>query len=182
MPDLIDAAMDLAVRAHEGQVDKAGEPYIYHCERVAEIVRHDDLCKNEDCDGAGRVVDYESGCGDPECCSYATRPCPDCEAAIAVAWLHDVAEDHPEFYEEIARTFPAEIASAVLLLDRNGPAYGTYYARINDNHIARRVKLADIRDNSDETRLDKLDPQTADRLRKKYAKAWAELGGDDGSS
>lgn len=39
MSDLIDLAAKLAERAHEGQVDKAGQPYIEHPARVAARVR-----------------------------------------------------------------------------------------------------------------------------------------------
>lgn len=38
-PDLLAAAGQLAVRAHDGQVDKAGAPYIGHPRRVADRVR-----------------------------------------------------------------------------------------------------------------------------------------------
>lgn len=34
MPSLLDRAILIAVEAHSGQVDKAGEPYILHCLRV----------------------------------------------------------------------------------------------------------------------------------------------------
>ena len=38
------------------------------------------------------------------------------------------------------------------------------------------VTLADIADNADESRLELLDDKTADRLRRKYAKALKALG------
>ncbi len=35
----------VAKEAHQGQYDKAGEPYIEHCRRVAERVRGDDMAE-----------------------------------------------------------------------------------------------------------------------------------------
>lgn len=40
--NIVDRARDLAYRAHAGQVDKAGRPYIEHVARVAAAVRGDD--------------------------------------------------------------------------------------------------------------------------------------------
>lgn len=40
--NIVERAKDLAHRAHAGQVDKAGQPYIEHVVRVAEAVRGDD--------------------------------------------------------------------------------------------------------------------------------------------
>lgn len=40
MVDLVEIAKDLAHRAHAGQVDKAGRPYIEHVARVAAAVAH----------------------------------------------------------------------------------------------------------------------------------------------
>ena len=45
--------------------------------------------------------------------------------------------------------------------------------------VALRVKLADIADNADESRLALLDSKTAARLRRKYAEARKALGGGD---
>lgn len=41
MRDLVERAKDLAHRAHAGQVDKAGRPYIEHVARVAAAVSDD---------------------------------------------------------------------------------------------------------------------------------------------
>lgn len=176
--DWIAAARDLAERAHAGQVDKSGEPYILHCERVAVAVKYDRLCKNDDCRD-GTIEDWDGCCGDPECCSPSTRPCPDCEIAVCVAWLHDVIEDAPEF-AGCVHDFPAPIWHTVVDLTRDGKPSEYYYQRIRRNPVALRVKMADIRDNSDSCRLAKLDPATADRLRKKYARAIHYLTAKDG--
>ena len=45
MGELVDRARDLAQRAHAGQVDKAGRPYIEHVSRVAAAVRGDETAE-----------------------------------------------------------------------------------------------------------------------------------------
>lgn len=95
--------------------------------------------------------------------------------AEAVAWLHDLEEDQPDHAPELEQ-FPEPIQRAVHLLTRTrdiDPA--TYYARIRADRLALKVKLADIQDNEDESRLSMLDQSTAARLRVKYAKARASL-------
>lgn len=135
MSDLVQKAKDLAHRAHAGQVDKAGRPYIEHVARVAAAVSDD-----------------------PE--------------AEAVAWLHDVLEDCPGYEEEFWCNFPCKITSAAEKLARwPSITNGHYYERIRDSRLALKVKLADIADNSNPTRLALLDDKTAERLRRKYAKA-----------
>lgn len=95
--------------------------------------------------------------------------------AEAVAWLHDVVEDAPNYASEVVR-FPDPIYWAAYLLDRaTAGNESTYYDRIRRSPIALRVKLADIADNADEGRLAALDAATADRLRRKYARARAAL-------
>lgn len=142
MDDIVARAKDLAYRAHAGQVDKAGRPYIEHVARVA-------------------------------------AACADDPVAEAVAWVHDVMEDHPHFTARLMHVLPAEVYIAANLLDRNlGHRSMDYYERIRTNPIALRVKLADIADNADESRLALLDEATAARLRQKYARALAALGGE----
>lgn len=138
--DLVARAKALAYRAHEGQVDKAGRPYIEHVARVAAAVSDD----------------------------------PDAEA---VAWLHDVIEDCAEKHQlEIVDLLPPKMMLALARLDRTAKRDDFYYRHIAANPIALRVKLADIADNSDESRLALLDDKTAARLRRKYAKARQMLG------
>lgn len=95
--------------------------------------------------------------------------------AEAVAWLHDVLEDCPDM-ESAVLHFPGAISKAVHILTRyDDETDAKYYWHIRNNPIALRVKLADIADNSDESRLAVLDSSTAERLRHKYAKAMALL-------
>lgn len=139
--DLVKRARELAHRAHAGQLDKAGRPYIEHVARVAAAVRDD----------------------------------PDAEA---VAWLHDVLEDcGGEFADEVYE-LPARIFGMVEVLTRiDGEGDHYYYRVISEWPVALRVKLADIADNADESRLALLDEKTAARLRRKYAKALEALTG-----
>lgn len=71
---------------------------------------------------------------------------------------------------------PQHVKPAIFRLTRtkSEPA-DVYYAQIKLNPVALKVKLADIADNADESRLALLPPKTADRLRRKYAKALGAL-------
>ncbi|MGX9960671.1 phosphohydrolase [Xanthomonas euvesicatoria] len=100
--------------------------------------------------------------------------------AEAVAWLHDALEDAPDIAEEFW-AFPAAITRSVHYLTRvPGQDSALYYAQIARDPVALKVKLADIADNSDESRLSVLDRATAARLRRKYGKAMAMLGSETG--
>ena len=69
--------------------------------------------------------------------------------ATAVAWLHDVVEDSPATVQDIENLFGDGIARDVdSLTRREGETYREYMVRANGGSItARRVKLADLRDN-----------------------------------
>lgn len=100
---------------------------------------------------------------------------------IAVAWLHDVLEDSDMTPEDLheAGIDGAVIASVVTLTRVSGQTPFDYYDPIRYDYIARRVKLADIKDNTNVERLARLDDATIARLVKKYAKALAMLDGRD---
>lgn len=98
------------------------------------------------------------------------------DTAEMVAWLHDVLEDQPAFATNVM-LFPQAVVEAVFDLTRGvNKSEAFYYWNIRQSPLSLKVKLADIADNSDEARLDLLDPETAARLRAKYAKARAALG------
>ena len=135
---LTNEALKLAYRAHQGQVDKGGIPYIFHPYHLAEQMEDE----------------------------YTT----------CVALLHDVVEDTDVTLEELAAIFPKEVVEAVALMThREGEPYLEYVARIKDNPIAKAVKLADLRHNSDESRLENANPETLAYFREKYRKAFEIL-------
>ncbi len=102
----------------------------------------------------------------------------DDEYAICAALLHDVVEDTPMTFEQLEREgFPEEVIRALKLLthDERDAYLGAYIEKIKSDPLARKVKLADLRHNSDPTRLpppkDEAEAQrNAERLRK-YARA-----------
>ena len=94
------------------------------------------------------------------------------ENTTIVALLHDVVEDTEYTLDDLrAMDFGDEVIEALSYMTHD-PAvpYMEYVARIRENDIARRVKLADLRHNSDITRLDTVDQKALDRVAK-YAQA-----------
>ena len=96
----------------------------------------------------------------------------DTEETVCVALLHDVVEDTDYTLEDlIAMGFPKPVTDALALMthDENVP-YLDYVAKLKYNPIARQVKLADLKHNSDLTRLDRIDEKALERV-EKYRKA-----------
>ncbi len=96
----------------------------------------------------------------------------DTEYEVLVALLHDVVEDSELTLEDLRQDgFPEEVVEAVrLLTHEEGVPYLDYVAALKDNPLAKKVKIADLRHNSDVTRLGKISEKTAKRV-KKYAAA-----------
>ena len=103
------------------------------------------------------------------------------EDEIVVALLHDVVEDTWRTFDDIrAWGFSETVIKALTLLTHEeGVPYLEYVARLKDNAIARIVKLADLRHNSDLTRLDVVDDWALARVRK-YAAAISLLTDETG--
>lgn len=102
------------------------------------------------------------------------------ETSTVVALLHDVVEDTDYEPADLrAMGFPADVLEALALLthDKETP-YLDYVARIRSNPTARAVKLADLRHNSDLSRLDAIDAEALARV-EKYAAAIRLLEGED---
>lgn len=102
----------------------------------------------------------------------------DTEEAVTLALLHDVVEDTPITPEQLAAMgFPHRVLSALALLTHaeNVP-YMDYVAAIAGDPLAAQVKLADLRHNSDLTRLDAVDENALAR-REKYLQAIRLLEG-----
>ena len=96
------------------------------------------------------------------------------EFTTCVALLHDVLEDTSMTLSELENEFPPEITEAILLLTHD-PATDNlvYVRRLCQNPLARKVKIADIAHNTNETRLSGTSP-APERLkhwRTKYALA-----------
>lgn len=94
------------------------------------------------------------------------------EDATVVALLHDVVEDTAYTLEDLAQTgFGETVIQALTLLTHEASVdYMDYVRAIKDNPVAKAVKLADLRHNSDITRLDTVDEKALARL-EKYRKA-----------
>lgn len=146
--DFLKIADRIAEKAHDGQRDHGGEPYIDHARRVASYVDQSD--------------------------AYA----------IAAALLHDVIEDNADVTPEslLSAGIPVLVVDAVCLLDRHRHDPEDYYSNmLRDDaasKLARAVKLADLADNTDPARKSKLPARLRAHLRKKYARAYAELLSD----
>ena len=135
---LTNEAMKIAYKAHHGQVDKGGIPYIFHPMHLAE-----------------QMEDEYSTC---------------------VALLHDVVEDTDITLDDLAKVFPREVVEAVAVMTHgeNEP-YLEYVERVSKHPIAKKVKLADLRHNSDQTRLENAGEDTLAYFREKYRKAFEIL-------
>ncbi len=136
--EMIEKALLIAAKAHEGQTDKAGNAYIFHPIRVS--LR----CHSE-------------------------------EEKI-VALLHDVIEDTDVTAEQLlSEGFTREIVDAVLAVTkREGESYADFVERASHNAIGKQVKLHDIEDNMDITRLTHLTEEDIPRLNK-YLEAYRFL-------
>ena len=100
------------------------------------------------------------------------------EHATCAVLLRDVLEDTAYDVDDLrAMGFPEEVVGALELLTHPaGMPYLDYVRALKGNGIARQVKMADLRHNSDLSRLDEV--TDADRVRAaKYAEALAVLEG-----
>lgn len=98
------------------------------------------------------------------------------EETTVVALLHDVVEDTEYTIEDLKNMgFSEEITDAIALMTHAPDVeYMDYVRAIKENPIAKAVKLADLRHNSDLTRMDVVD-ERALRRNEKYARAIALL-------
>ena len=136
----LERAIAIAAAAHEGQVDKAGAPYILHVLRV--------------------MLRLET----PEERMAAT--------------LHDVVEDCGWTLDRLrAEGFPEEVVLGVDAVSRrDAETYEEFVLRAKAHPIGRRVKMADLQDNSDVNRLPGITERDRARL-EKYRRAMEVLEG-----
>lgn len=101
----------------------------------------------------------------------------DIENEQIVAVLHDVVEDCPgwSLNRLKAEGFSIEVLSALeAVTKREGEDYTAFILRAGQSELSRRVKLADLDDNCDLTRL--ANPTASDLMRvEKYRSAIAQL-------
>ena len=97
------------------------------------------------------------------------------EVTCTAALLHDVVEDTDVTFEDLAEMgFTPEVIRIVRLLTHDPEVpYMDYVRRIKEDPQAVKVKLSDLRHNSDLTRIDHVAQRDLDRV-KKY-KAAIEL-------
>lgn len=141
---LLAKAISIVSRAFENKTDKGGHPYILHCIRVMEGVKH-----------LG-------------------------EKAMIPAILHDLVEDCEDdgytfdFLKE--QGFQQETLTILELLThrKQTTSYDDYIKAISVHPVATAIKLSDIKDNTDITRLKGLRKKDFDRL-EKYARAYTYL-------
>ena len=132
---MLERAIEIAVEAHEGQIDKGGSPYILHPLRVMMSV--------------------------------------DGELEKIVAVLHDVIEDSNWTFEALlAEGFSVEVIEGLKSVTKESPDedYDSFIQRAIRNPIGRKVKIADIRDNLDVTRISDITDKNVIRINK-YKKA-----------
>ena len=136
---ILDRAKEIAKAAHEGQVDKAGKPYIEHPMRVMKM---------------GKTV----------------------EEKIAGV-LHDVVEDSEWTFEMLEKEgIPKDVMDALRCVTKlsEDEDYDHFIARVKTNPLAFKVKLNDLKDNMDITRLDQVTEKDLARLNK-YIRAYKQL-------
>ncbi|MGA9993304.1 MAG: HD domain-containing protein [Thiobacillaceae bacterium] len=130
----LERAIAIAAKAHEGQVDKAGAPYVLHPLRM---MLH--LLNTEE-----RIT----------------------------AVLHDVVEDCGVSLETLrAEGFSEQVIEAVdSVTRRHEESYEDFVLRAASNPIGRRVKLVDLQDNSDLSRISHPTARDSERI-EKYQRA-----------
>lgn len=106
--------------------------------------------------------------------SVSSRLTTDEEKTVGL--LHDLLEDCLEWNEEkLSLEFPNNIVESVVCLTKiKGEKYSDYLDRVKTNEIALKVKISDLKDNMDITRLSKLTDKDLKRI-VKYYESYHEL-------
>ena len=100
----------------------------------------------------------------------------DDEISCTCALLHDVMEDTDYTLQDLAGMgFPEEVTDVLrLLTHQDGVPYMEYVKNLSVSPVARRVKLSDLRHNSDLSRLSQVTEKERQRIAK-YREAIAFL-------
>ena len=98
------------------------------------------------------------------------------EELMTIAIAHDLIEDTDiSIWDLKANGFSSRVCSAIeLLTHKKEYSYDDYIKKISFNPDAVKVKLADLKDNSDITRLKGLTKKDFDRM-EKYSRAYTYL-------
>lgn len=90
------------------------------------------------------------------------------EQEKAVALLHDVIEDSDVTADDLLKAgLPNEVVTAIqILTKKKGQSYQEYLEKVKSNNLARVVKLADLKHNSDLSRLKSVTNTDYDRVEK----------------
>ncbi len=99
------------------------------------------------------------------------------EYSTCVALLHDVVEDSNYTIQDLIDIgFPIEVTEAIKVLTHSKAIpYFEYIKKVKNNTIATRVKIEDLKHNSDLTRLNQITEEDEKRI-EKYRKALFLLG------
>lgn len=146
--ECIERAIELALRVHRGQSDTSGAPYILHPLRVGLRARND--------------------------------------TELIAGILHDVVEKsghggtEPVTLEDLrAQGFPEDAVVIVdhlskRIIDGEEEAWETYIARVMESDAAMRLKLLDLEQNMDTTRISRFSPHDTERFAR-YVWAWHRI-------
>ena len=95
------------------------------------------------------------------------------QAEKMVGVLHDVVEDSDWTFEDLeSEGFPVEVIDALKSVTKNGSEHGSdegyfrFVERAKLNPIGSRVKIADLQDNLDISRIPELDESAMQRINK----------------
>ena len=159
----VEIAKYIAACVHENQTDKSGAQYISHPARVV----------------ANLVTIPNFDAFEPDWV----------EATKVAAWLHDVVEDSGDngfpkvTLENLQKWGIGQALTIIELLtrpeDKSAETQNHYYEAIAGHRAARYVKWADIADNLNIKRLEKLDAEIRARAERKYAHALEILHMDE---
>ena len=100
----------------------------------------------------------------------------DTELECIVALLHDVVEDTDITLNDLEKEFPQEVIDLLKILTHDKKIdYIEYIKKVKTNPIATKIKIADLKHNSDITRLENITTTDLKRI-EKYKKALEILG------
>ncbi len=98
------------------------------------------------------------------------------ELECIVALLHDVVEDTDITLNDLEKEFPKEVIDLLKILTHDKKIdYIEYIKKVKTNPIATKIKIADLKHNSDITRLENITTTDLKRI-EKYKKALEILG------